>query len=79
LKKFEERLERLEELAARIKEPDLALEEAVAVFEEGVKLSKGLERDLDRIQGKVEVLLGTTTDDEGEEKPELALFDEEDE
>jgi exodeoxyribonuclease VII small subunit len=79
VKKFEERLERLEELAARIKEPDLALEEAVAVFEEGVKLSKGLERDLDRIQGKVEVLLGTTTDDEGEEKPELALFDEEDE
>ena len=79
MKKFEERLERLEELAERIKEPDLALEDAVAVFEEGVKLSKGLERDLDRMQGKVEVLLGTATDDEGEEKPELDLFDEESE
>jgi exodeoxyribonuclease VII small subunit len=77
MKKFEERLERLEELAERIKEPDLALEDAVAVFEEGIKLSKGLERDLDRMQGKVEVLLGTATDDEGEEKPELDLFDEE--
>jgi exodeoxyribonuclease VII small subunit len=76
VKKFEERLERLEELALRIKEPDLPLEEAIAVFEEGVKLSKGLERDLDRIQGKVELLLGTTIDDEGEEKPELGLFDE---
>jgi exodeoxyribonuclease VII small subunit len=75
VKKFEERLERLEELAERIKEPDLPLEEAVAVFEEGVKLSKGLERDLDKIQGKVEILLGTTS--EGEEKPELDLFDEE--
>jgi exodeoxyribonuclease VII small subunit len=77
MRKFEERLERLEELAQRIKEPELPLEEAVAVFEEGVKLSKGLERDLDRIQGKVEVLLGTAVDDDGEEKPELDLFDEE--
>ncbi|HET7838401.1 MAG TPA: exodeoxyribonuclease VII small subunit, partial [Rectinemataceae bacterium] len=56
MKKFEERLGRLEELAERIKEPDLPLEDAVAVFEEGVKLAKGLERDLDRIQGRVEVL-----------------------
>jgi exodeoxyribonuclease VII small subunit len=79
MKRFEERLERLEELADRIKEPDLPLEEAVAVFEEGIKLSKGLERDLNRIQGKVEVLLGTTTDAEGEEKPELDLFDDDDE
>ena len=79
MKKFEERLERLEELAARIKEPDLPLEEAVAVFEEGVKLSKGLERDLDKIQGKVEILLGTTSGDEGEERPELGLFEGEEE
>jgi exodeoxyribonuclease VII small subunit len=78
MKKFEERLERLEELAEKIKEPDLPLEDAVAVFEEGVKLSKGLERDLDKIQGKVEILLGTTVDSEGGEKPELDLFDAED-
>lgn len=77
MKKFEERLARLEELAAKIKDPELPLEEAVAVFEEGVKLSKGLERDLDRIQGKVEILLNEpeTPDD----KPELGLFDEDDE
>jgi exodeoxyribonuclease VII small subunit len=78
MKKFEERLERLEELAEKIKEPDLPLEDAIAVFEEGVKLSKGLERDLEKIQGKVEILLGTTSDAEGEEKPELNLFDAED-
>ena len=51
----------------------------MAVFEEGIKLSKGLERDLDKIQGKVEMLLGTTEDEEGEEKPELDLFDAEEE
>jgi exodeoxyribonuclease VII small subunit len=73
MKKFEERLTRLEELAERIKEPDLPLEDAVAVFEEGVKLAKGLERDLDRIQGRVEVLLNKPED--GADKPELDLFD----
>lgn len=75
MKKFEERLDRLEELAERIKEPDLPLEEAVAVFEEGIKLSKGLQRELDKIQGKVEILLGTGTNEEGEEKADLGLFD----
>lgn len=75
MKKFEERLERLEELADRIKESDLPLEEAVAVFEEGLKLAKGLEKDLDKIQGRVEILLN---EPEGEEeKPELGLFDAE--
>jgi exodeoxyribonuclease VII small subunit len=79
MKKFEERLERLEELAQKIKEPDLPLEDAVAVFEEGVKLSKGLERDLAKIQGKVEILLGTSETEEGEEKTEFGLFEDEEE
>ncbi len=79
MKKFEERLARLEELAERMKEPDLPLEEAVVVFEEGVKLSKGLERDLERIQGRVDILLNKADEDGGaEEKPELGLFDSED-
>lgn len=80
MKRFEERLARLEELAETIRKPDLALEEAVAVFEEGVKLSKGLEKDLQRIEGRVEILLnqpaGAAGDEaEGGEKPELGLFD----
>jgi len=78
MKKFEERLGRLEELAEMMKDGDLPLEEAVAVFEEGIKLSKGLERDLDRIQGKVEILLNQGEAAEGQEgdKPELGLFDQ---
>ncbi len=72
MKKFEERLSRLEELAEKIQENDLPLEDAVAVFEEGVKLAKGLERDLDKVQGRVEVLLNQGADIE--EKPELGLF-----
>jgi len=73
MKNFEERLRRLEELSEKIREPDLALEDAVAVFEEGVKLSKGLEKDLERIESKVEILLNQPAMPEG--KPELGLFD----
>ncbi len=77
MKKFEERLTRLEELAEKIKEPDLPLEEAVAVFEEGVKLAKGLERDLDKIQGRVELLLNKPEEGGEDDKAEMGLFDEE--
>jgi exodeoxyribonuclease VII small subunit len=73
MKNFEERLKRLEELSERIRDPELALEEAVAVFEEGVKLSKGLEKDLERIESRVEILLNQPEPPDG--KPELGLFD----
>ncbi len=75
MKNFEERLARLEELSQRIREPELALEEAVAVFEEGVKLSKGLEKDLERIEARVEILLNQPS--VPDDKPELGLFDSE--
>lgn len=72
MKKFEERLSRLEELSETIRDPDLALEEALACFEEGIKLAKGLEKDLEKIEGKVQILMNQP---EGpDEKPELDLF-----
>jgi exodeoxyribonuclease VII small subunit len=74
MKKIEERLSRLEELAESMKQNDLPLEDAVAIFEEGVKLAKSLERDLEKIEGKVEILLNQPQ--EGAEKPELGLFDQ---
>lgn len=73
MKNFEERLKRLEDLSESIRDPDLALEDAVAIFEEGIKLSKGLEKDLQRIEARVEILLNQPTPPEG--KPELDLFD----
>jgi exodeoxyribonuclease VII small subunit len=74
MKKFEERLARLEELAERIKESELGIEEAFTVFEEGIKLAKGLEKDLEKIEGKVELLLNQPATQS--EKPELGLFDQ---
>ena len=71
---FEERLERLENLAARLREGKIPLEEAMALFEEGMKLAKSLEKDLSRVERKVEIL--TNEAGEGAEAPGLALFPE---
>lgn len=72
MKDFEARLERLEFLADKIKDQNLPLEEAIKVFEEGIKLSKGLKKELEKIQGRVEVLL-SSPDETG--KPGVSLFD----
>ena len=72
MKDFESRLQHLEELAEAIKDQDLPLEEAIKVFEEGIKLSKSLKKELEKIQGKVEMLI-STPEDTG--KPEFSLFE----
>lgn len=74
MKSFEERLQRLETIAERIRESDVPIEEASALFEEGVQLSKGLDRDLDRIERKIELLVNAPS--EPDEKPVLELFPE---
>ncbi|MBN1242417.1 MAG: exodeoxyribonuclease VII small subunit [Spirochaetales bacterium] len=73
MKNFEERLERLEELAETIRTPSLPLEEALSVFEEGIKLAKGLEKELARIESKVEILTTKSADEAAE--PALELFE----
>ena len=72
---FEGRMERLEELTNLIRKTDIPLDEALKAFEEGIKLAKTLERDLEKIETKIEVLMNSS-DDGPEEEPELGLFDE---
>lgn len=72
MKDFEARLERLEFLAEKIKDQNLPLEEAIKVFEEGIKLSRGLKKELEKVQGKVEMLVNGP--EEGA-KPESAPFE----
>lgn len=72
MKKFEERLGRLEELSENIRDPDISLEDALACFEEGIKLAKNLEKDLDKIEGKIQILMNQPASPD--DKPELDLF-----
>ena len=73
MKNFEERLSRLEELGALIRENDVPLDDALKAFEEGIKLARGLEKDLDKIEGRIQILMNGA-EAPAEEKPELDLF-----
>ena len=74
-KTFEERLRRLEEISTLMREGSCTLEEAAAFFEEGIRLAKSLEKDLSRIERKIEILVNTPNSPE--ESPELELFPDE--
>jgi len=74
-KTFEERLHRLEEISTRMREGSCTLEEAAAFFEEGIRLAKSLEKDLSRIERKIEILVNNPQSPE--ESPELELFPDE--
>ena len=73
MKGFEERLERLEKLAEMIRDRDVPLEKAMALFDEGVVLSKGLEEELQGFERKIEKLSNEPPLD-GSEKPDLEPF-----
>lgn len=56
-KKFEEALHELETIVQRLEDAELPLDEALALFEEGIKLSKLCTQKLDKAEKKVEILL----------------------
>ncbi len=55
--KFEECLQRLEEVVNQLERGDVPLEQALKLFEEGVQLSNGCRKELEEAEGKVEILL----------------------
>lgn len=54
---FEQGVARLEELIEELEGGDLDLDKSLAVFEEGVKLSRRLNRKLDEAEKRLELLL----------------------
>ncbi len=54
---FEDNLKKLETLSADIKRTDISLEDALKDFEEGIKLVKGMEKELDQIEAKIQILV----------------------
>jgi len=75
-KSFEEKLERLEELGDEIRKSDIPLDAAIKAFEEGIKLSKTLEKELEKIESRIEILMNGAEDTTSDEKADLGLFDE---
>ena len=54
---FEKSLARLEEVVRRLENPQLSLDEAMKLFEEGVDLSRECQKQLEEAEGRVEILL----------------------
>ncbi|OPX20790.1 MAG: exodeoxyribonuclease VII small subunit [Desulfobacca sp. 4484_104] len=59
---FEEALKRLENLIQQLESGDLPLEQALQIFEEGMRLIRFCTHKLDEVEKKVEILL---RDEEG--------------
>lgn len=60
---FEDRLQRLEALAERLKDGDVPLAEAVDLFERGMRLARGLGAELTKVERRIEIMIN---------EPELA-------
>lgn len=85
---FEQKLEKLEEISTNIKQSDISLEDALKNFEEGIKIAKILEKELDAMEGKIQILMNNPESIEqqgtpakgkkssAKKSPDLKLFDE---
>lgn len=54
---FEQSLKKLESIVDKLEKGDLALEESLKLFEEGVGLSAACKKELDEAEGKVQTLV----------------------
>jgi exodeoxyribonuclease VII small subunit len=72
---FEERLTSLEAVVERLERGDLTLEESVRLFEEGVHLSNACKLELEKAEGRIQVLVETQGG--GVQAAEMDLEDEE--
>lgn len=66
---FEKKLGRLEEIVQNMEEGDLALEDSLKMFEEGVKLSRECHEQLSQAEQRVQKLLQVNKDGSVESEP----------
>jgi exodeoxyribonuclease VII small subunit len=62
---FEKALAELEQIVSKLEKGGLALNESLALFEKGIKLTRFLRTELDKAEKKIEILL---KDEKGELK-----------
>ena len=84
--RFEEALKRLEEIVARLEKGELPLEDSLALYEEGIQLSRHCHKKLEEAEAKIELLMkdakgALVADDAGQPrttpfKPELGADDD---
>ncbi len=53
---FEEKCDRLQEIVKSLEKGDVGLKDATKLFEEGVKIAKECQKELDESRGKLTIL-----------------------
>ena len=54
--KFEQKLARMEELSQALSKPETDLQEAVGLYEEGMKLANEVDSELAKIERRIEIV-----------------------
>ncbi len=67
-KTFEQSITELEQIAAKLEDGSVTLDESLALFEKGIKLSKSCQKMLDEAEKKVSILM-TNEDGEVQKEP----------
>ena len=57
--KFEEQLTALESVVERLERGELSLEDSVRLFEEGITLSNACKMELEKAEGRIQILIET--------------------
>jgi exodeoxyribonuclease VII small subunit len=57
LPKFEDCLQRLDQIVQELEKGEVPLEKSLTLFEEGMQLSSACRKELEDAEGKVEILL----------------------
>ena len=60
---FEEQIVKLEETVRKLERVDISLDESLALFEEGVKLTKDCQEQLNKAEKKVKILINGEEED----------------
>jgi exodeoxyribonuclease VII small subunit len=69
---FDSRLKRLESISEKLRSGEISIDEATGLFEEGMKLSRDLSRELQHMEKRIEILMNDTGKQDA--PPELSLF-----
>lgn len=76
---FEERLTALESVVQQLERGELTLDESVRLFEQGVQLSTACREELEKAEGRIQVLVETRGDGRTEELAVPDALQDEDE
>ena len=61
---FENKLNKVEEISEKLQNPDTDLNTAVELFEKGMKLAKDLDKELSKLERRVEIVTSSCDDEQ---------------